>query len=438
MGISAILGIGKANAQNNTSHDSVVTSHIAADIHRPHFLSDSVNIDMLLTLNDTAFLDTVKSDDNKTDMDAIFGLPPEERTKVLAAAKARPLRIEIDTVTIKNNKEFNNLAAPIAYINSLNMIRLVQFTPAVGADKDVKGYCNALNKETKFMFIHEYKHYLDSDLDITGLTMNQLAVFILQLEITSRLEETLARRKVFLMTKKITEAFPRETYKIVSELKNIGDIDSVFVSKDPKEKNPLQHHKFRFLNIENKAYMEWLFENRNKKLADSIQPDEAAIIFTTVLRNANIDYVTYFENGQLNNMFREAFVRQNSSLIKKYREFMKAKTAGAATKETAPSFSDLIQKLYTIHPNTLPKDIQFVYTSMIQKLYEERDFQNSMALIKKQHPTAISSNQEIQKQIYTDPDTSQQKFDISDQRNKHFNFSESDINKISKILNPGR
>ncbi|MDR0741389.1 MAG: hypothetical protein LBF28_01295 [Rickettsiales bacterium] len=451
LGISALLGLGKAPAQNvlqnsinkQESHTSVATESVPiradslctnAGYATAKLSLDSINISKLMGLPIGEFLGAIKSAGPKTDIDIITKMPAAERAKYMAAAKNRPLRVEADTIFIKTMKDFENLSSLIAYIDGLKLIRLAVFESEPDATEQAAEYCKILNKEIKFMFSHEYKHFLDCSLDITGLAPQQLGVFVLQLEITARLNEIMDRRTAFILTGKITEAFPRELNYLNSKLKNKSDFDSLFSSTNPRGKNPLEHHTVRHINMENKEYLKWLFNNRGNISTDSISAEENAVIFTAALRNANKEYAHYFKNGQIDGMMREIVIRQNTELLKRHRAVTRAASLGDSMSYTAPTFASLINDLYTINIESLPADVQFVYSSMLQKLYEIPDFQKTMHEIKKKYTLVLENTKTIQQLLYGDKPLYPQKFDISDKRNKRFSFSENDIEKISKIL----
>jgi hypothetical protein len=395
---------------------------------------DSLNIRMLMGLPTPEFLKIIESDGPKTDVDTIAKMEPGVRAKYMEAAKNRPLRVEIDTVNIKTVKDLDKLESPIAYINSLNLIKLVYFESSPDATNEAISYCDALNKEIKFMFSHEFKHFLDSQLDITGLSLRQLGAFALQMEITARWNEIMDRRAAFVQTGKISEAFPRELRYLNSKLKDKLDFDSLFVSTNPKGKNPLEHHTVRFMNVENKEYLKWLFNNRGKINPDSIGNEEANIIFTTALRNANREYLQYFDNGQINGMMWELVTRQNAELVKRYRNATKAKALGDSLTYTAPTFTGLVYALYPIDIESLSKDVQFTYSGMLQTLFQRQSFQKTLNDTEKKYERALGNIKTMQQSLYGDGPAEAQKFDISDNRNIRFSFSEDDIAKLNKVL----
>ncbi|MDR0741735.1 MAG: hypothetical protein LBF28_03100 [Rickettsiales bacterium] len=384
------------------------------------------------------FVKEIRASGPSTNIDSIMNLPKAERGAIILAAGRRPVRIEVDSVSIKSIKDFEKVP-PIAFIDGLNVIKLLQFIPADEVPRDVADYCNAMNQEIKFMLAHEAKHEKDSRADLSRLSAGQLGVFVLQLEIVSRLEELMARRSVFMATGKITDAFPRDLHEIGRRTKKSTDFDALFQRADKADKNPFRHSAIRLMELENRFYLEWLFNHRCE-LAPAPATGELDAILTQVLRSANAEYVRYIARGQFGQIVMKSFDRQNRQLRAHYRAAAKAHATGQAEhKAAAPDFGQLMRQLYSIDGvsflDSISRDISFTHSSVIQKLYEDKNYQKTISELLKSMPSVANATTQMQKELFGAQDNvAPHKLDVSDNRNIKFYFSDTDIEKIVKIM----
>jgi hypothetical protein len=382
-------------------------------------------LDAILLLPSEEFIKAIQSPGPSTNLDSIKQLSTEARSEIINQSGRRPLRTEVDTFVVNSLKKFNENAPIQAFVDNLNLIKLVKFIPAPDSPDEVAHFCEVLNKEMKFVWTHEKDHSDASKYDLSRLNLDQISVFMLNLEISARLKELLLRRKVLMDSKRITDAFPRDLYDIDSRRKQDLDFEGLWL--DTNAKNPFVHHSIRLRNVENKDYLKWLFDNRFK-IGDSPSREEMDVIFAQVLKNANKEYDGYFQNGQFSQMVGNGLVRQFHQIRIKYREFKKGN--GIDSKE----FDALIQGLYGDALAIISDNTSFVYKVIVQQLYENQANMRTIAELTKARKDVLGHIAAMQAEMFGTGGAAQ-KYDVSDSRTKRFSLNETDVEKIKKIMN---
>jgi hypothetical protein len=347
MGVSALLAMKTANAQENTlKNDSLPAQKVTTPVDSIHLKQDSLTtkfpvdfLDMntLLLLPVDHFLDAIGAINELTDIDSIMQLPRSEIDKEIQKAGQRPTRIEIETLHITkldsidwDDTDYTSTLKNAFYVEAFNLIRLRRFVPDTTQCKNPDPYylelIEAVNEETKFAFVHELTHRRESDFNLAGLNFEQLFQNSIYYEHIPRVLEKLYRRRVYLATGDIKRAFPRACF---------------FARHDPSNKT------------ESYEYIEWL--TRQKDLSpDSLSVPEADVIFKSTLRDANREFVFYQQEGQfaqqtLANMYKA--LRQQRSYIRQ------------PNTESICSFDELTRRRYSTEYGNL---LDLISTEMLQ------------------------------------------------------------------------
>lgn len=289
MGISVLLGTGKTSAQESPPIKSLI--------------------------------DSVSTKGVRTDIDSLMKLPRRELSQYLENSEKNPTRIEFDTVKIKPinlKKDFDYTSTLINsfYVERFNIIRIHYFVPDEAVhEKDTAtlGLIDAMNHEIPFALVHEETHAVDAQNILTDLDFDEHVRYVIESEIAPRIKEKLKRRSVFINTKSIKAAFPRAYFFMDYEMP-----DS---------------------NLESREYIQFLIKNADKLDPNQIKSDEADVILNTVLRNANVEFLHYHNDGQ--------FLQQIKANLSKARRQIAQNMPGQ-------SFKELSDKRYQIMLDNKP------------------------------------------------------------------------------------
>ncbi|MDR1360873.1 MAG: hypothetical protein LBJ18_01005 [Rickettsiales bacterium] len=135
------------------------------------------------------------------------------------APRAAGQDVRIDTIPISNESELAQNQG--GYNHSKKSIFIKFFTPAPDARPGLSGAIDKLNQRIPGIKIHESKHFADYQISLQGLTSAQISDFVFYDEIAARASELLWRRKIYLETGSLQQAFAGEI--IGSEKKRISE-----------------------------------------------------------------------------------------------------------------------------------------------------------------------------------------------------------------------
>jgi hypothetical protein len=258
----------------------------SAIVNKPEILFDS-----------DEFIKTISSAGPATDINYILGLPAAEQSEFIKNAKQRALRIEFDDILIDDESETDGIGGGGGYIRSLNLIKLSRYVTNSG-DPDTLRFVHALNNEIIFVFCHEYNHFESFNLDIRGLSFDEIVLFAIHLEISGRFKELVLRDRIYSLTNDWEKAFPKTVYLYESGLKrqfNPGKISDLFD-----------------MDVRGTRYIDWRAKYPGEP-ADISQPRANAMIHSAVC-DFNIDAIEYINLKRIAMLVEELLKNQLSQL----------------------------------------------------------------------------------------------------------------------------
>lgn len=379
MGAAAVLGVGKTAAQDiaptTKIQDSIakIKPISPVDLLKPTpmtigFPTFDKKQDNSFRLED--FIRTVQTDNKSTDIDSLLKLPPRELAAYMKTAQNTPTRVEFETIKIApinfdKGLNFSSSLINGVYIDGLNIIKMRNFVADASVPEEdflTRMFIDAINAETPFAYVHEMTHASEAGNILSGLNFEEHIRYVIESEIISRLNEMLARRKVFLENKDMTVAFPRLEFFIIMESRKSGM---------SKLKN-LSLHELR-----QSKYFRYLHENQNKLNPGKINRDEAECLLDCIISAANEEFLYYFDNQQ--------FLQQiKANLAKAKRQ--------ALGQIEFPTFRELSKQRYTVTIGNedvyffdlVSYDKKVFFNKAIQIFYEQADgFINDLAPIRK-------------------------------------------------------
>ena len=332
----------------------------------------TLDIEYLINAEIDDFIDTVRTKNaDFIHPDSVRLLSKKDQAAYLRSAQMRPALIVVDTIPVDN---FDDIKFEIGHFDmNLNVVRLNVFAPSAIAAPDVVQLCEVLKQEIRFVFFHEYLHYLQSKISVAGLTPDEMLKKSMHMEMAGRIIDLVIRREVFLRTKDFQKAFPLSMYNLAKEIPKLKK------NAFHKKRNPFKSKFFCNAWGRSSRYASFLYQNPELPTGVRIDSAEADFLMGSVIVDANKEFTSYVENDQFVRLVKHDLQKSFSELIKK---------------QPCTTYENVTAEIYKILDNEIlnliSPDMRNILDGLINEIIELPRIQKSMQQLNKDYEREIS------------------------------------------------